>query len=295
MMLTRRHLLISAPLLLAGCATAAPSGSRASRRAEEELHALCAGLGRGNRLGVAVIDTDTGRRLRYQADQRFAMASTFKLPLAAAILAEVEAGRMSLAQRIPVVEADLLPNSPVTRAALAEGSVSVERLCAAIVEVSDNSGANLLLRRIGGPAGLTAFLRRSGDPVTRLDRYEMELGTNLAGDPRDTTTPDAMASLLNRLLLGPVLTPASRARLIGWMEGATTGLDRLRAGFPVGWRVGDKTGTALRGANNDIAIAWPPGRPPLIVASYVEAPDRDEARHKATHAAVARIVAATLG
>lgn len=287
MTLTRRTLLLGAPLLAAACATA----RGASSRAEEELHALCAGLGRGNRLGVAVLDTGTGRRLRYQADDRFAMASTFKVALAAAILAEVEAGRLSLSQEIPFTRADLLDNSPVTRAHVAEGRLSIERLCQAIIEVSDNMGANLLLRRIGGPAGLTAFIRRAGDPITRLDRYELELGTNLPGDPRDTTTPAAMVSLLNTLLLGPVLTAPNRARLIGWMEGVTTGLDRLRAGFPAGWRIGDKTGTGARGANNDIAIAWPPGRPPLIIASYIDAPDHEAPRHKATHVAVARIIA----
>ena len=114
---------------------------------------------------------------------------------------------------------------------LSRGRLSVEQLCAAIVEVSDNSAANLLLRRLGGPAGLTAFIRRSGDRVTRLDRYEEELNTNLPGDARDTTTPAAMLGLMQALLLGDVLTAPSRARLIGWMEGATTGLGACAPGF----------------------------------------------------------------
>lgn len=289
-MLTRRMMVIGAPLLAVACATP----GRSVDSVEAQFQALCAGLGAGNRLGVAVIDTGTGRRWSYQGDQRFAMASTFKVVLAAAILAKVDAGRMSLSQEIPYSAADMVSHAPVTQANLAAGRLSVGRLCQAIVEVSDNPAANLLLRPIGGPQGLTAFIRASGDGITRLDRYETELNENLPGDPRDTTTPIAMAGLLRTLLVGDRLSPDSRARLIGWMVGASTGLDRLRAGFPAGWRVGDKTGSGARGAHNDVAIAWPPGagRAPLIIASYLDAPDHDAARRNATHAAVARIVAA---
>lgn len=148
----------------------------------------------------------------------------------------------------------------------------------------------MLLRRVGGPAGFTAFLRRQGDAVTRLDRYEEELNSNLPGDPRDTTSPAAMAALLRRLLAGDVLTPASRARLTGWMQSSTTGLARLRAGLPPAWRTGDKTGTGARGAANVVAITWPPQRPPIIVASYLDAPDLTAARRNQVHAQVGRIV-----
>lgn len=284
-------MLIGAPFLAAACAT--PRSP--AQGAEEAFHALCAGLGPGNRLGVAVIDSGTGRSWSsYEADSRFAMASTFKVALAAAILAEVDVGRMSLDQGIAFTRVDLVDHSPVTEANLAAGRLSVERLCAAIVEVSDNAAANLLLRRIGGPPGLTAFIRASGDAVTRLDRYELELNSNLPGDPRDTTTPAAMAGLLRTLLTGKRLSPAGRARLAGWMVSSTTGRERLRAGLPASWRVGDKTGTGARGANNDIAIAWPPGRPPLLIASYIDAPSHDTARRNAAHAEVARIIAARI-
>jgi beta-lactamase class A len=287
-MIDRRTLMIGAPFFAAACATAQSTGTSGP---EEQFHALCAGLGRSNRLGVAVLDTGSGRRWAYQPDSRFAMASTFKVPLAAAILTEADAGRLALAQEIAFGEADLLEYAPVVRANAAAGRLSIERLCAAMVEVSDNSAANLLLRLIGGPGGLTAFIRASGDGVTRLDRPEPDLNANDPGDPRDTTTPAAMAGLLRNLLLGDRLSPQSRTRLIGWMESSTTGRDRLRAGFPPGWRAGDKTGTGARGVHNDVAIVWPPRRPPLIVTSYLDAPDHLPERRLATHVAVARIIA----
>ena len=286
-MIDRRRFLAGATLLATGC-SAPPTASEQSRTSLELLRAE---LGQRARLGVAALDTGSGRTLRFDADSRYAMCSTFKLPLAAAILAEVEAGRLHLSDDIAFERADLLDHAPVVRAHLARGRLSVERLCAAIVEVSDNSAANLLLRRIGGPAALTAFIRRSGDRTTRLDRYEEELNTNLPGDPRDTTTPAAMLGLMQELLLGNVLRPASRAKLTGWMEGATTGLRRLRAGLPPGWRAGDKTGNGANGAANDIAIAWPPERPPILIASYISGAEVDDAARHAAHAAVGRVVA----
>ena len=114
-----------------------------------------------------------------------------------------------------------------------EGRLPVERLCAAAVEVSDNAAANLLLARDRRPGRADRFIRSAGDPVTRLDRNEPALNTNLPGDPRDTTTPARRWSACCAPCCSAiVLSPASRGRLIGWMEGATTGLDRLRAGLP---------------------------------------------------------------
>ena len=290
-MLDRRNFLAGSVALAAGCAGAA----RESGEARSSFELLRAELGQRARLGVAALDTGSGRRLSFDADSRYAMCSTFKLPLAAAILAESEAGRLRLEDEIEFGEADLLDHAPVVRAHVRRGRLPVERLCAAIVEVSDNGAANLLLRRIGGPAGLTAFVRRCGDRVTRLDRYEEALNGNLPGDPRDTTTPAAMLGLMHALLLGDVLAPASRARLAGWMEGATTGLRRLRAGLPPGWRAGDKTGNGANGAANDIAIAWPPGRPPILIASYISGAEVGDGARHAAHAMVGRIVATALG
>lgn len=285
-MIDRRAFVAGTLALAAGCRGPAPQ----TAEARSSLELLRAELGQHARLGVAALDTGSGRRLRFDADSRYAMCSTFKLPLAAAILSGVDRGRFRLDEEIAFGEADLLTHAPVIRANLRRGRLSLERLCAAIIEVSDNSAANLLLRRIGGPAGLTDFIRRCGDRVTRLDRYEGALNSNLPGDPRDTTTPAAMVGLMQALLLGNVLTPDSREQLVEWTEGATTGLRRLRAGLPPGWRAGDKTGNGANGAANDIAIAWPPGRAPILIASYIsDAEVGDSARH-AAHAAVARAV-----
>jgi len=295
MMIDRRFFLVAGAALASGClAQPAQNAQEGGRlRIDVDFRPELAMLGPGGRLGVAALDVATGRRLGHDEDGRYAMCSSFKLPLAAAILAEVEAGRMTLDQRIAFSRAGLLGNSPVVEAHLTEGSLPVERLCAAAIEVSDNAAANLLLARIGGPAGLTRFIRSAGDTITRLDRNEPSLNTNLPGDPRDTSSPAAMVGLLHALLLGDRLSRASRARLIGWMEGATTGLGRLRAGLPAGWRAGDKTGTG-NGANVDLAIAWPPGRGPILIASFTDGREEDPAVRNPVHAAIGRRIAAAL-
>jgi len=287
-MLDRRSVLIGALALGAGCA----GHPEEARRARADFRGLQAMLGPDGRLGVAALDTGTGGRLLHDENGRYAMASTFKWALAAMILADVDAGARRLSDEITFVEGDLLEYAPVARAHLARGRLTLEEACAAIVEVSDNTAANLLLRQVGGPERFTAFVRGAGDRETRLDRTETELNTNLPGDPRDTTTPAAMIGLMRALLLGDRLRPESRARLIGWMEGATTGLQRLRAGFPAGWRMGDKTGNGANGAANDLAIAYPPGRGPILVACYQSGGNAERPQRDAVHAAVARAVAA---
>lgn len=287
-MIGRRAFLIGS-LVLGACARAS---STPESPTPPELADLAESLGPGGRFGFAALDTGSGLGFELASGERFAMCSTFKLPLAAAILAEVEAGRLALAQPVEFGRSDLLDYAPVVRRNLERGRLPLGQLCAAIVEVSDNSAANLLLRLIGGPQGLTAFIRRCGDGVTRLDRFEKALNTNMPGDPRDTTTPAAMLALMRTLLAGDVLAADSRRRLIGWMESSSTGRDRLRAGLPPGWRAGDKTGTGANGAHNDIAIAFPPGRQPVFLASYVSGGDAGEARRKAVHTEAARRAAA---
>jgi beta-lactamase class A len=283
-----RRVFLAGSAALAAC-TGYPSQNR---RARADFRGLKQSLGPGGRLGVAALDTGSGRWLLHDEHSRYAMASTFKAALAGAILAEVEQGRLALDEEITFSRADLVPYAPVIEANMERGRLPVARLCAAIVEVSDNVAANLLLARVGGPDGLTRFIRRCGDQVTRLDRTETELNTNLPGDPRDTTSPAAMVGLLRALLFGDALRADSRARLAGWMEGATTGLARLRAGLPAGWRVGDKTGNGANGAANDIAFAIPPGRPAILIACYQSGGNAELATRNAVHAAVARAVAA---
>jgi beta-lactamase class A len=169
--------------------------------------------------------------------------------------------------------------------------MTLAELCDAAVTLSDNTAGNLLLAAIGGPAGLTAYLRSLGDKVTRLDRIEPFLNDVAPGDRRDTTSPAAVAMTLRQLVLGDALSPDSRARLTGWLVGCKTGDDRLRAGLPAGWRVGDKTGTGPHGDTNDIAVLWPPGRPPLVVTTYLSESSAPPERRNAALATVGRAVA----
>jgi beta-lactamase class A len=244
----------------------------------------------GGRLGVAVLDTGSGRRLGHRGGERFPLCSTFKVLLAGAVLARVDAGQEALDRRLSYSQADLLDYAPVTTAHVAEGGLTVRDLCAAAVEVSDNTAANLLLRTLGGPGAITAFARSLGDPVTRLDRTEPTLNTALPGDPRDTTTPTALVDTLRALLLGPALKLASRQRLEGWMAACTTGRNRLRAGLPADWSVGDKTGSGERGTVNDVAILRPPHRAPILVAVYYTGSSAPMEDRNAVLAEVGRIV-----
>lgn len=284
----RRAVLLGGAAALGGCAIGFGPA------AHTEFVAIRGTLGPGARLGVAVLDTGSGHRIGFDADARYAMASTFKAPLAAAVLARADAGALSLDDPVRFGTADLLEYAPVVRAAVGRGSLTVRQLCAAAVEVSDNSAANLLLGLIGGPVGFTRFVRAAGDCSTRLDRIESELNANTPGDPRDTTTPAAMTDLMRALLVGRVLAPSSAALLRDWMVGSTTGRERLRAGLPPDWRVGDKTGTGERGAVNDVAVAWPPGRAPIFIACYQSGGDADRPVRNLAHARVAKLVAERL-
>lgn len=261
----------------------------AAHRPDPELEAIRART--DGRLGVLALDSGSGRTIGIDADSRYAMCSTFKLPLAAAVLAEVDAGRRRLDEAISFTADDLLEHAPYVRANAGAAALPVEGLARSAVVVSDNSAANLLLPLVGGPAGLTRFIRSQGDRVTRLDRNEPTLNSNRPGDPRDTTTPAAMVGLLRRLLVGRALSDEARKRLIGWMVACETGGAKLRAGLPAGWSAGDKTGSGANGASNDIAILWPPRRTPVLVACYVDAPDATAGARDAAHAAVAAVVA----
>ncbi len=289
----RRELLVGAVgAFVAACARAPSSNapSAPSAAPSGELDALERRI--GGRVGVFAFD-GTGRTLAHRADERFAMCSTFKLALAAAILAKVDRGEIALDLAVAFGERDLQEYAPVTRARVAEGKLTIAELCSAAVLVSDNTAANLLLAKLGGPAGFTDFVRSAGDPTTRLDRIEEALNENAPGDPRDTTTPRAMATLARHLACDGVLSPESRERLVGWMRACETGKERLRASLPAAWNAGDKTGTGTRGAVNDVAVAWPPGQAPIAIASYLSDGSAPLVELVRTHAAIGAIVART--
>ncbi|HWU75842.1 MAG TPA: class A beta-lactamase [Rhodanobacter sp.] len=245
----------------------------------------------GGRLGVAMLDTGTGRRIAQRGDERFLLCSTFKVLAVAAVLARVDAGKERLDRRIVYGPDALLDYAPVTRQHVGAHGMTVAALCEAAITLSDNTAANLLLASLGGPAGVTRFVRGLGDPVTRLDRTEPALNEGSPGDMRDTTTPNAMLATLQRLLLGKVLADASRERLAGWLRACTTGTGRLRAGMPPHWQAGDKTGSGAHGESNDVAIFWPPQRKPILVTAYYAGSSADSKQRNAVLAEVGRIAA----
>lgn len=248
----------------------------------------------GGRLGVALLDAGAGQHVGHRMDEPFPMCSTFKVLAAGALLQGVDAGKEDLARRIYFNEADLVAHSPETRKHVGPTGMTVAELCKAAITLSDNTAGNLLLASIGGPQGLTAFARRLGDEVTRLDRIETELNESAPGDPRDTTAPSAMAANLRALALGDVLSVKSRTQLVGWLVANTTGDKRLCAGLPAGWRAGDKTGTGERGTANDVAVIWPPDRAPFVVTAYLTGATVPADRQNAVMAAIGRAVTTVL-
>lgn len=288
--LTRRHLMklgIWTSVSLSGCALRPRPASLSAELAQLEAQA-------GGRLGVCVLDTASGQHVGQRAEERFPMCSTFKLPLVAAILREVDAGRLRLDQVLRFTAAELVPHSPVTEQHIGEAGLPLWKIAEAAQTQSDNLAANLLLGLLGGPAGFTAALRSLGDEQTRLDRMEPMMNFFQPGDVLDTTTPRAMAQTVARILTGGVLQPTSRDLLLSWMVATQTGAKRLRAGLPASWRSGDKTGTGsspgMTDKYNDVAITWPPGRPPLVIAAYF-----DTAHYSEDHSDADQAVLATVG
>ncbi len=250
MLLDRRSLLASLCWMAASPALAADAPPELESYERES----------GGRIGVYAENLATGAKLAWRADERFVMCSTFKASLAACVLARVDRGEEKLAAMIPYGKADLLEYAPVAKQNLSAGAMSVADMCKAIVELSDNTCANLLLARIGGPAALTAFWRSIGDTISRLDHNEPELNRSPPGDPHDTTTPAAMAGNLKRLVTGEALSPASRAQLTEWMVGCKTGANRLRGGLPAGWKSATRPATTARMHR---AISRSPGPKPM--------------------------------
>jgi beta-lactamase class A len=294
-MITRRKLAVGASAFMAGCAAARASDGRSASAWTTALERELTRIEQesGGRLGVAVLDTETGSRAHHRHDERFPMCSTFKVLAAAAVLAQVDKGETTLARRVRFEPHDVVVYSPVTKDRTGGEGMTLDELCEAAMTVSDNTAGNLLLSTIGGPAGLTRYARTLGDRATRLDRIEPDLNEALPGDPRDTTIPAAMVENLRELVLAEALSASSRDKLVGWLLGNKTGDTRLRAGLPKDWRVGDKTGSGERGTTNDVGVIWPPQRKPLIVSIYLTETAAAPAQRNATLAAVGQAIAKT--
>ncbi|MCP9977219.1 class A beta-lactamase [Actinomadura madurae] len=298
---SRRALLVASALLpLAGCggddrpASATPTApeSTAPRTADVSRYAALE-REHGARLGVFAVATGTGATVAYRAGERFAFCSTFKTLAAAAVLHRHPLAHLE--DRVTYTRADIDSISPITEDHVATG-MTIRQLCDAAIRFSDGTAGNLLMRDIGGPAGLTAYLRELGDGVSRMDDYEPELNRIRPGDPRDTTTPRAIAEDYRGLVLGTALPPDKRALIKDWLERSTTavGAKRIRAGLPGGWKAAEKTGTGDYGRANDIAVVWPPGAAPLVVAVLSDRPGRDARPDDALIAAATRRIVADL-
>jgi beta-lactamase class A len=248
------------------------------------------------RIGVFAVDTGTGRTLGHRERERFPLLSTFKVLAAAAVLRRGRDSDPGLLERtVRWTAGDLVDHSPVTRERVDAG-LTVAELCRAAITVSDNTAANLLLDRIGGPAGLTRYLRGLGDPFTRLDRRETALNDWVPGEQRDTTTPAAMGRDLEALVAGRALHPQDRELLTGWMRDTTTGAGRIRAGLPADWTVGGKTGSGgAYGPANDVAVAQPPAGAPIVLAIHTTRTARDARYDESVIARTAAIVREALG
>ncbi|MFI9081282.1 class A beta-lactamase [Streptomyces sioyaensis] len=264
---TRRALLgAGAGLLTAGLL----AGSTAPAAAKEQTggaHAALRRLERAHRarVGAFTHNTVTGATVAYRADTRVPLCSVFKTLAVGAVLRDLDHNGETLARRVHYTAADVVPNSPVTGNHVATG-MTIAELCAAALQRSDNTAANLLLRALGGPTAVTVFARSLGDRTTRLDRWEPDLNSAEPWRTTDTTTPAAIGDTYARLLLGDALTPPDRNRLTAWMKANETNTDRFRAALPRDWALADKTGTGSYGTGNDVGVAWTPDGTPLVLA-----------------------------
>lgn len=222
----------------------------------------------GGRLGVAILNRANNRVITHRGNERFALCSTHKFHSVVYILSRVDCGLEQLDRRVRFSTSDLVDYSPITARFAGNSEITVAQLCEAALTVSDNTAANLLLDSFGGPQALTIYLRSIGDCTTRLDRREPNLNEATPGDPRDTTTPLATLRVMEKTIIGAELSPRSRAALAKWMIASKSGSNRIRAGAPNSWLVGDKTGTGNYNVTNDIAVIWPDHRRPIIVTAY---------------------------
>ncbi|MDT9685360.1 class A beta-lactamase [Streptomyces sp. TRM76323] len=289
---------LAAAVAVAAPAHATPGRTASGRgaRAEGRLRAL--ERTHDARLGAFAYDTGTGRTVLYRADERFPMASLFKTLAVAAVLRDLDRDGEVLARRVHYTARYVQESgfSPVTGLPenVANG-MTVAELCDATLTRSDNAAGNLLLRELGGPTAVTRFCRSVGDGVTRLDRWEPELNSAEPWRVTDTTTPRAIGRTYGRLLLGDALAAHDRERLTRWMLANKTSDERFRAGLPEGWLLADKTGGGGYGSNNDVGVAWPPGRPPVVLAVLTTRSTPDAAADNVLVARAAELLAEAVG
>lgn len=239
------------------------------------------------RLGVYAIDTGTNRTIAYRPNERFAYASTYKVLAAAAVLKKNPIEKLN--EMIHYSKDDLVTYSPITEKHVDTG-MSLKEISEAAIRYSDNTAGNILLQQLGGPKGFENSLKQIGDQVTKANRFETDLNSAIPGDIRDTSTAKALATDLKAFTVDNTLTADKRTILTDWMRGNATGDELIRAGTPIGWEVGDKSGAGSYGTRNDIAIVWPPNRAPIVLAILSKRFTKDANYDNALIAEAAKVV-----
>ncbi|APE15573.1 class A beta-lactamase [Mycolicibacterium pallens] len=241
-------------------------------------------------VGLYAQNLESKVELAHRDGDLFAMCSTFKAYLSARVLQKAQAGELRLTDTVVVEPAELKPNSPRTEPNAGK-PMTLSDLCAAALQVSDNTAANLLLRVIGGPPAITAFARSIGDDRSRLDRWETELNSALPGDPRDTSTPRALGGGIARVLTGDVLDTTHRTQLDDWMRANTT--SSMRGGLPPDWTTADKTGSGDYASTNDVGIAFGPNGERILLAIMTRT-QSDDAHAEPLRPLIAEVAALAL-
>ncbi len=337
----RRTLLIGAgAATLTACGRSQPlTASRTPRldtkRLDHEVEGLAQRVLPGI-LGFGLMNLESGEFWVRLGDRTFPMQSVFKLPLAAAVLAEVDAGRLDLREVI-ILEAESLspPWSPIADAWPGRRTYTIEALLRAAIIDSDNTAADLLMKRIGGPGAVTAWLQGHSVNEVRVDRYERELQPQVYGmasfraawkgeaafaaardtvppatrhaaalaymaDPQDSATPRGMLGLLRRLDEGELISQDSTQRLLTLMLRGPRGADCLKAGLPKGASFAHKTGTSgtdqgLTPAFNDVGVFTLADRRSYAAVAFLAGSTATEKERAALFADLGRSAAAAAG
>lgn len=301
-----------------------------------EAMAEIAARARPGALGVGLTNLESGEVFTFAGERRFPMQSVFKMLLGAAVLAEVDARRLTLDEEFVLTEEMLSPPfSPISAAWPGRRDYTTRDFLAAAVSMSDNTAADVLMKRIGGPGAVTAWLDARRILEVRVDRYERELQTEAHGlpsfrpewrtegvfaaalerqpqtarmqamraylaDPRDTASPRGILQFLHLLNSGQLLSPASTRLLLQLMTDTPTGARRLKAGLPKGAVLAHKTGTSrtdlgLSPAVNDVGIFTLADKRSYALAVFLAGSTLDEAGRDAVFADVARAAVKGVG
>lgn len=254
-----KHLILCGVLSLISAHTVAKDLTTTLSELEQKIE---------GQIGVAIIDTQSSTEWSYHGNDRFPMMSTFKTLACANVLYDIEKNKLNMKQKIAVTKQGLINWNPITQNFVG-GSMSLKSVCGATMLMSDNYAANLALEQVGGPEGVTQFLRLIGDKTTRLDNYEPKLNYVEKNAINDTTTPLAMLRTLQRLLIGDVLTPESKAQLKFWMTNNMVSDGLARSVLPENWAIADRSGGGVNNSRTLTAMIWSKERNPIFIGIFI--------------------------